>query len=328
MAESILVTGGAGFIGSHLAEKLLAAGNRVAILDNFSDFYDPALKRKNAESVARAGGEIVEGDFRDSSAMIKLMNHLQPHTVVHLGACAGVIPSVKDPVLYAETNVLGTTILLDAATRVDTEKFILASSSSVYGNNRKVPFAEADPVTEPISPYAASKRSCELIAHAFSHLHHLAISALRFFTVFGPRQRPDLAINLFMRKIAAGEPITMFGDGSMSRDYTYIDDIISGTMAAISDCGKKKLFRIYNLGGNSPVRLDDLIREIERVVGREAIIIKEPERPGDVKQTYADLTRSREELGFAPQTPLKDGLQQQWLWMQQSGMVESSSVQK
>ncbi|MCK4871161.1 MAG: GDP-mannose 4,6-dehydratase [Phycisphaerales bacterium] len=321
MSQRVLITGGAGFIGSHLAEAFLRRGDAVAILDSFSDLYDPRIKRRNASDVCTAGGELFEADFCDQAAVAAVLDRFHPDVIIHLGACAGVIPSVRDPVLYATTNVVGTTVMLDAAVRAGVKRFILASSSSVYGNNRKVPFAEDDPVEEPISPYAATKRSCELLAHAFSHLHDLPVTALRFFTVFGPRQRPDLAIHLFMRKIARGEPITMYGDGSTSRDYTFIDDIIRGVLAALDDCGRHGAFRVYNLGGNQPVRLDDLIAAIETTLDREAAIVREPQRAGDVDRTYADLTRSRAELGFEPGTCLRDGLAAQWTWMQQAGVL-------
>lgn len=325
MAATVLVTGGAGFIGSHVAEALLARGDRVVILDNFNDFYDPAIKRRNAAVAERAGAIVVEADFCAPDAVASLLQAHRPTGVIHLGAYAGVIPSVREPLRYVQANVLGTTVLLDAAVRYGVERFVLASSSSVYGNNRKVPFAEDDPVNEPISPYAATKRSCELIAHTFSHLHGLPVTALRFFTAFGPRQRPDLAIHLFMRRIAAGEPITIFGDGSMSRDFTYIDDIVAGVLRALDRCGEVQPFRIYNLGGSDPVRVDALVAAIEQALERPANVEHRPHRPGDVERTYADLARSRAELGYEPRTVLAEGLAAQWAWMRSAGVAAAQS---
>jgi UDP-glucuronate 4-epimerase len=321
MTKKVLVTGGAGFIGSHVAEALRRRGDRVVVLDNFNDFYDPAIKRHNADAVARAGARVVEGDFCDADTVARLFGEHELTDVIHLGAYAGVIPSVREPGRYARANVLGTTVLLDAAVRFGIRRFVMASSSSVYGNNRKVPFAEDDSVDAPISPYAATKRSCELIGHTFSHLHDLPVSALRFFTAYGPRQRPDLAVHLFMRKIAAGEPITIFGDGSMSRDFTFIGDIAAGVLAALDRCGDTERFRVYNLGGSSPVRVDELVAAIEETLEATARIEHRPERPGDVKQTYADLTRSRAELEYEPTTSLPQGLAAQWRWMREAGVA-------
>ncbi len=326
MAAPVLVTGGAGFIGSHVSEALLRRGDPVVVLDNFNDFYDPAIKRSNAKAVEAAGALIVEGDFCEQSAVESIFAAHQPRAVIHLGAYAGVIPSVRDPLRYAQTNVLGTTVLLNTAAKTGVARFVMASSSSVYGNNRKVPFAEDDPVDEPISPYAATKRSCELIAHTFSHLHDLPVSALRFFTAYGPRQRPDLAVHLFMRKIAAGEPITIFGDGSMSRDFTYIGDIVAGVLAALDRCGEPKTFRIYNLGGHQPVRVEELVAAIEVAMGVKAHVEHRPERPGDVKRTCADPTRARSELGFEPHTGLAEGLAAQWAWMLAEGVASDPAA--
>ncbi len=318
MAGRILVTGAAGFIGWHLCEALLASGRQVTGLDNFCDFYSPQLKRANAAALAAHDAfEMCELDLRDADAVQRCVQRVQPELIVHLAAMAGVRPSIERPAYYTSVNVDGTVHLLNAAVEVGANHFVFASSSSVYGNNRKVPFAETDAVDEPISPYAATKRSGELIAHAFTHLHELPVTCLRFFTVYGPGQRPDLAISKFLHLAREGEPIPMFGDGSTSRDYTYIDDIVAGVRAAMDRPLDKHPYRIYNLGGDAPVSLKDLIATIGRVTGKAVHTHQQPMQPGDVQQTWADLTRSRAELGYAPATPLATGIERQWRWMQE-----------
>ena len=316
-SRTVLVTGVAGFIGSHVAEALLARGDRVIGLDNLDDFYDPALKRGTVAAIeGREDADrfaFVEGDIRDEARVRELLEEHGARDVVHLAARAGVRPSIEQPALYADVNVRGTAVMLEASRVCGVERFIMASSSSVYGNNAKAPFAETDDVSEPISPYAATKRSCELIAHTFHHLYSTPIACLRFFTVFGPRQRPDLAIQKFMRLMEAGEPIPMFGDGSTSRDFTYIDDIVAGVLAAldrIADHG----FRIWNLGGNHPVSLREMIDTVADAAGVSPQIDRQPMQPGDVNRTYADLTRSGAELGYAPTTPFAEGVKRQWAW--------------
>lgn len=312
MPRTILITGAAGFIGSHLAQRLLQRGDRVVGVDNFCDFYDPALKRENVAALSNEGGfSLIEADIRDRDAVMRTFERDAIDDVIHIAAMAGVRPSIENPKHYTEVNLDGTVNLLDAAVASKIQRFLFASSSSVYGNNDKVPFAETDPVNEPISPYAATKRSGELIAHTYHHLYDLPIACLRFFTVFGPHQRPDLAIAKFLRLIRDGQPIPMFGDGSMSRDYTYIDDIVDGVLAAherISEHG----YRIWNLGGSSPVTLKEMIATIERVTGITAEIDQKPLQPGDVKRTYADLTRSQAELGYQPRVGLEEGIDRQW----------------
>lgn len=314
--STVLVTGAAGFIGSHLVERLLGQGRRVVGLDNFCDFYDPAAKRRN---VAGFEGyrdfELVEGDLRDRGAVNRVFERHRPGCVVHLAAMAGVRPSIERPGYYTEVNIDGTVNVLDAAVAAKTERFIFGSSSSVYGNNSKVPFSEEDPVNEPISPYAATKRAGELICHTYSHLYGMPIVCLRFFTVFGPRQRPDLAISKFLRLIDQGQPIPVFGDGTTSRDYTYVDDIVAGVVAAME---RVERYRIYNLGGNHPVSLSGLIETIERVTGRKAQIQRLPMQPGDVERTWADLSRSEAELGYKPTTSLEEGIAKQWQWYQEA----------
>jgi UDP-glucuronate 4-epimerase len=313
--ESILVTGAAGFIGSHLSERLVGAGHRVIGLDNFCDFYDPNAKRANIESLLTGDAfDLIEADIRDADAVHAACAAHAPSFIVHIAAMAGVRPSIADPALYTRVNLDGTVHLLDAAVKHGVGKFIFASSSSVYGNNEKTPFAEDDPVNDPISPYAATKRAGELLCHTYWHLHRLPITCLRFFTVFGPRQRPDLAISRFLHCVAEDRPIPMYGDGSTSRDYTYIDDIINGVTAAI-DRGDR--FRIYNLGGSDPVTLRTMIDTIEQVTGRTARIDQQPMQPGDVNRTFADVRRAQEELGYVPRTGLAEGIARQWAWMQQ-----------
>jgi UDP-glucuronate 4-epimerase len=311
----VLITGAAGFIGSHTADRLLARGQRVVGLDNFDPFYPAEIKRANlAPLLAHPGFSFVEGDIADAPRVGAVFREYRPVGVIHLAGKAGVRPSIADPVGYARANVMGTAVLLEAARAASVERFVLASSSSVYGNNPKVPFAETDDVSAPISPYAATKRSCELLAHAHWSLTRMPTACLRFFTVFGPRQRPDLAISSFMRSIATGRPITLFGDGSTSRDYTFIDDIVTGVLAAY-DRVHEHGYRIWNLGGSSPTTLADMVATIERVVGRTAVVRREPAQPGDVERTFADVTRSRRELAFAPATSFERGVAAQWAWM-------------
>lgn len=315
--DPILITGAAGFIGSHLTDALLDDGLRVVGIDNFCDFYDRARKESN---ISPAGQNekfiLIEADIRDRNAVMAAFAEYKPKTVVHLAAMAGVRPSIERPEYYTAVNLDGTVHLLDAAVEHGCEKFVFASSSSVYGNNERVPFAETDNVDHPISPYAATKKSGELICHTYTHIHDLPIACLRFFTVFGPRQRPDLAINKFLRIVAAGDELPMFGDGSTSRDYTFVADIIAGIRASMSNIGESHKFRVWNLGGSSPVSLKQMIETIEQVVGKQANIKQLPMQPGDVNRTWADLERSRQELGYEPTTSLKDGIEQQWQGMQ------------
>ena len=311
--DSVLVTGAAGFIASHVVERLCAHGTRVVGLDNFDPFYPRDLKERNAQACRDAGAEFVEGDLCDEAFLGDLFARTKPTGVIHLAAKAGVRPSIADPVGYVNANVLGTMCVLECAHKTGCDRIVMASSSSVYGNNTKVPFSEDDPVENPISPYAATKRSCELIAHAHHHLTGMPIACLRFFTVIGPRQRPDLAVNLFLSRISRGEPIRMFGDGTTSRDYTFIDDIVSGVMASYEKIDAHG-FRVWNLGGNEPVSLSEMIQTVGEVVGVEPIVHQEPMQPGDVERTYADLTRAKAELGYEPTTSFAEGVAQQWAW--------------
>ena len=311
--RTVLVTGAAGFIGSHAAEALRAGGYAVVGVDNFCDFYDRRWKEANLKT---AKIDVEEMDITDGPAISRLISRIKPHAILHLAAMAGVRPSIERPVYYSKINVEGTTHLLQAAVENKVQKFLFASSSSVYGNQKKVPFSEEDDVNEPISPYAATKRAGELICHSYWHLYGMPISCLRFFTVYGPRQRPDLAIHKFTRLIAAGRPIPIFGDGSTSRDYTFVADIVRGILAALERCER---YRIYNLGGSEPVTLSNLVAEIERAMGKKAIIERKPAQPGDVERTFADLTRSSAELGYRPQTTLVEGLKKFVAWFRDFG---------
>jgi len=309
------VTGAAGFIGSHVCEALLSRGWTVRGLDCFDDFYDPGVKRHNLEQCrGNPGFSLVEGDIRDAAIVDRALSG-GTDTLVHLAARAGVRPSIERPLLYQDVNVTGTAVLLEAARTHRVPRFIFASSSSVYGNNPKVPFAESDNVDHPISPYAATKKAGELLCYTYHHLYGLDVTCLRFFTVYGARQRPDLAIHKFTRLIEAGKPIPVFGDGSMRRDHTYIDDIVAGVLAAIDRC---QGYRVYNLGNSNPVSLADLIAAIERALGKKAVIERLPLQPGDVERTYADVTLARTELGYEPMTDLDSGLRRFVTWFRGS----------
>ena len=310
----VLVTGAAGFIGSHLSERLLGDGWTVLGVDNFDDFYDPQIKRRNIEACVKNGNfRLIEADIRDRSAMDDAFGE-GVDIVVHLAARAGVRPSIAQPLLYADVNVNGTLVMLEAAKNHKVAKFIFGSSSSVYGNNKKVPFSEDDNVDFPISPYAATKRADELICHTYHHLYGIHMTCLRFFTVYGPRQRPDLAIHKFAKLIEQDKPIPVYGDGTMMRDFTYIDDIIDGTVAAMQKCSG---FNIYNLGESRPIKVNDLIAEIEKALGKNAVKEYVPPQPGDVERTYADVTKAVRELGYEPATPIETGLAKFVAWLRQ-----------
>lgn len=315
--NNILVTGGAGFIGSHLVDRLLKkAGARITVVDNFNDFYDPAIKRANiASQIGRGGFELVEADIADSKAMQTLFKRAKFDCVVHLAARAGVRPSLMDPLAYEDTNVRGTFSLLEAARRCDVPRFIFGSSSSVYGVNSKVPFREDDPIASPISPYAATKIAGEAACHVYSHLYGLHIVCLRFFTVYGARQRPDLAIHKFARLISERKPVPMFGDGTTRRDYTYIDDIIFGVTAAMEY--DRTQFEIINLGESQTVDLRRLVELLEQALGEQAIIEHHPTQPGDVPLTFADVGKARQLLGYEPSMRIEDGIVKFVEWFKQ-----------
>ncbi|HJQ68768.1 MAG TPA: SDR family NAD(P)-dependent oxidoreductase [Blastocatellia bacterium] len=312
----ILVTGGAGFIGSHLVDRLLATGHLVTVVDNFNDFYDAATKRANLSAHAgRAEFELVEADITEAEAIDQVFARSEFNAVVHLAARAGVRPSLERPLDYERTNVQGTYVLLEAARRHGVERFVFGSSSSVYGVNSAVPFTESDTIARPISPYAATKIAGEAACHVYSHLYGIRVVCLRFFTVYGARQRPDLAIHKFARLITEGRPIPVFGDGTTRRDYTYIDDIISGVTAAINY--DQSLFEIINLGESETVELNRLIELLERALDRRAVIDRKPMQPGDVPVTYADITKARRLLGYDPKTKIEAGIEEFARWFKQ-----------
>lgn len=307
-----MITGGAGFIGSHLTERLLRDGRSVVVLDNFDPFYDPEVKERNLAGVeGNAGFRLVRGDIRDPSALGDALAE-GADLVVHLAAKAGVRPSLADAVGYASVNVDGTVQVLEAVRRHGVPRLIFGSSSSVYGNNAKVPFSESDPVDEPVSPYAATKRAGELLCHAHHHLYGTDVACLRFFTVYGPRQRPDLAIHSFARAMLEGRTIRMFGDGTNGRDYTYVDDVVGGILLAAE---RIRGFRIWNLGGSAPVPLAEMIRRIAEGLGVRPEVRREPVQPGDVERTWADVARARNELSWAPRIPFEEGLSRFLDWL-------------
>ncbi|MBI2948906.1 MAG: SDR family NAD(P)-dependent oxidoreductase [Verrucomicrobia bacterium] len=304
---NFLVTGGAGFIGSHVCEHLLQDGHSVWAFDDLNDFYDPALKRRNLEEVkgSRFPFKFVQGELTDRTALAGLFASAKFDQVIHLAARAGVRPSLAEPALYQRVNVEGTVHLLEAARNHGVRKLILASSSSVYGVNAKVPFSESDPIFSPISPYAASKLACEALGHVYHHVYGMDIVMLRLFTVYGPRQRPDLAIHKFARLIRDGLPVPVFGDGATARDYTYITDTIQGILA----CTRLEFgYEIFNLGESQTVKLIDLIRLLEEVLGKQARLDWQPNQPGDVPITYADISKARAVLGYRPVVKIEEGM--------------------
>jgi UDP-glucuronate 4-epimerase len=304
---NFLVTGGAGFIGSHVCERLLRDGHAVWTFDDLNNFYDPQLKRRNLcdiQSLAKPF-EFVHGDLTDRAALDELFGSVKFDQVIHLAARAGVRPSLAEPALYQRVNVEGTVNVLEAARNHRVKKIIIASSSSVYGVNSKVPFSESDPIFSAISPYAASKLACESLGHVYHHVYGMDVAVLRLFTVYGPRQRPDLAIRKFATLIHAGKPIPVYGDGSMARDYTYITDTVDGIIAATQ---KEFGFEIFNLGESQTVKLGRLIELLEAALGRKAVIDRQPQQPGDVPVTFADITKARARLGYNPQVKIEPGI--------------------
>ncbi len=322
---NIILTGCAGFIGSHTCERLLADGHSVVGVDNFDPFYARALKSANLDAIAPqsessdAPFELIEGDLSDPTTFQKIKFQLGANKVdaiIHLAAKAGVRPSIQDPVGYQQANVIATQNLLEFARKEGIQQFVFASSSSVYGVNPRVPWREDDAVLQPISPYASTKVSGELMGHVYSKLFGIRFLALRFFTVYGPRQRPDLAINKFVRRIEAGEPIPVFGDGSTRRDYTYVEDTVGGILAALNY--RNSDYEVINLGNDQTITLAEMIATIEMVVGKEACIDRQPEQPGDVPQTWADISKARELLGYNPKTKFSDGVAAFHAWYKQS----------
>ena len=317
--KNLLITGGAGFIGSHLVDRLLSTDvERITVIDDFNDFYDPSIKRDNiCEHSKDPRYTISEVDIRDRAKLEQTFKANTFDCVVHLAARAGVRPSLTEPQLYTETNINGTLNLLELARSNNIKQFVFGSSSSVYGINAKVPFSEDDPIRQPISPYAATKGAGELLCHTYSHLYGLRCVCLRFFTVYGPRQRPDLAIHKFAKLITEHTPIPVFGDGSTRRDYTYIDDIIDGVMAAIDY--DQTNYEVINLGESRTVELNELISLLEKELDTHAIIDRQPRQPGDVPQTYADISKARALLGYQPKTQIEEGLRRFVEWFRMSG---------
>ncbi|NLI46864.1 MAG: NAD-dependent epimerase/dehydratase family protein [Acidobacteria bacterium] len=313
-----LITGGAGFIGSHLADRLLAEGWGVTAADNFDPFYDPAVKRRNvAPHLDNPRYRLVEADIRDAAALAAALGPWPADpagaVIVHLAAKAGVRPSIADPVAYEQVNVGGTQNLLELARARGVTQFVFGSSSSVYGVNPRVPWREDDAGLRPISPYAATKVAGELLGHVYSHLHGVRFVALRFFTVYGPRQRPDLAIHKFARLIRAGRPVPLYGDGSTSRDYTYVDDIVAGIRAAMD--WRAGPYAVINLGNSHTVTLAELVAALEAALGARAAVERLPDQPGDVPRTWADIATARRLLNWQPSTPLPAGLRRFVEWL-------------
>jgi UDP-glucuronate 4-epimerase len=304
---NFLVTGGAGFIGSHVCERLLHDGHAVWAFDDLNPFYDPQLKRRNLRDIQSLAKpfEFIHGDLCDCAALNELFDGVKFDQVIHLAARAGVRPSLAEPALYQRVNVEGTVNLLEAARKNGVKKIIIASSSSVYGVNSKVPFNESDPIFSAISPYAASKLACESLGHVYHHVYGMDVTLLRLFTVYGPRQRPDLAIRKFATLIQAGQPIPVFGDGSMARDYTYVTDTVDGIIAATQ---KESGFQIFNLGESETVTLGRLVELIEAALGKKAVIDRQPPQPGDVPVTFADISKARARLGYQPKIKIDLGI--------------------
>jgi UDP-glucuronate 4-epimerase len=307
----VLITGGAGFIGSHLAQRVLADGASVQVLDNLDPFYEPAIKHRNLDELRELGGDrftFVEGDLRDAAACRRAVEGAD--VIVHLAALAGVRPSLADPARYMDVNVTGTQVLLnqiqDPSVRV-----VFGSSSSVYGGGKELPFHEDLKVDRPVSPYAASKKAGEVLCHTWHHLHGNPLTCLRFFTVYGPRQRPEMAIHKFARMITDGDAIPFFGDGGSRRDYTYVEDIVSGVRAAMTRTGG---YEIYNLGGAATTSLSELVAQLEQALDKPARLDRQPDQPGDVPVTYADVTRAERELGYRSETPLAEGVKKFCSW--------------
>lgn len=312
--DAVLVTGGAGFIGSHVVERLLATGRRVVVADSLDDFYDPAVKRRN---LRRAGAHpaftLVEADIRDEAAMQDAAARHGVDAIVHLAARAGVRPSIEQPLLYQSVNGTGTTVMLEVARRRGVKNFLFGSSSSVYGESGEVPFREDMRVDRPVSPYAATKKANEELCFTYHHLYGLPVTCLRFFTVYGPRQRPEMAIHKFARAIRDGRPVTLYGDGSSRRDYTYVDDVVDGVAAALD---RPQPYEVVNLGGSRTTSLGDLVAMLEERLGRAAVVERLPAQPGDVTITYADVSRAHRLFGYTPRVPIEEGLDRFTRWLE------------
>ncbi len=308
----VMITGGAGFIGFHLASRLLEARHDVSLVDNFNSFYDPAIKRQNVRDLLSQGPvRLYETDIMDLENLRQAFIETEPEAIVHLAAWAGVRPSLENPVLYSKVNVSGTVHMLELAREFKTERFVFGSSSSVYGGNTKIPFSEDDPVDKPISPYAATKKAGELLCHTYAANYGMNIACLRFFTVYGPRQRPEMAVHKFAQLMWEGKAIPVFGNGESRRDYTYVDDIVSGIVAAL-DVNPR--FEILNLGESETTSLKQLVAYLEEALGKKALIEPLPRQAGDMEVTYADIQRAREILDYRPKTPIKEGIRKFAEW--------------
>jgi len=319
--KRVLLTGGAGFIGSHVAEALLARGYSLSIVDNLDSFYDPGRKKENLDQIRRVGDfQFFELDICDFVPLRAVVNATQPNTIVHLAARAGVRPSIEQPTLYERVNVAGTVNLLEVEREFHVDRVIFGSSSSVYGATNRIPFSEDDSVLRPISPYAATKVAGELMCHTYAGLYGVSAVCLRFFTVYGPRQRPDLAIHKFLALMEAGKPIPIYGDGSMGRDYTYVDDIVSGVLSALDyEFPRSDIpFDVFNLGNSHPVKLTELIEALEAATGRAAVRDFQPLQPGDVPLTWANIDKASSRLGYRPQIRLEVGLKKFVEWRRES----------
>lgn len=318
--KKYLVTGGAGFIGSTLVDRLLKEGNSVIVVDNFCDFYSPEIKENNVKhNLNNLNYKLYKMDIRDNEQLSKVFSDNKIDGIFHLAAMAGVRPSIENPILYQEVNGIGTQNILEEAKKNNIKNLVMASSSSVYGNCKEVPFKEDFIVDYAISPYAATKKSNEVMAHVYHHLFNMNIIMLRFFTVFGPRQRPDLAINKFTRLMLDGKEIPMFGDGSTSRDYTYVDDIVDGIIKSMNYVeNNNNVYEIINLGNSSPISLKEMISIIGETIGVEPVINQLPMQPGDVERTYADISKARKLLNYEPQTSFKSGIEKFVEWYKEN----------
>ena len=324
----VLVTGGAGFIGSHVSERLVGRGDSVVIVDSFDPFYDPAIKRRNIEGLMKSGqASLVEADITDSAHLDRALGEIAIDAIIHLAARAGVRPSLERPLDYVRTNVEGTGSLLELARQRRIRPFVMGSSSSVYGDSTPVPFSESEPGTQPISPYAATKRAAELLCSTYAHLYGTSVACLRFFTVYGPRQRPDLAIHKFARLMTDGAEIPVYGDGTAARDYTYIDDIVDGVEAALdwTVSAEPGAFEIINLGESQTTTLSELVELVSKALGVTPNLKRLPNQPGDVKCTFADIAKARSVLGYAPATSMEDGIERFVEWFRAQAPTDARS---